>query len=135
MLFGNILVPLGLIGFGWTVAMRVPWIVPILCTAITGFGFVSISLSAWSYLVDAFGIYAASATAAVTVVRNIAAAVLPLTGPPLLAGLGHGWGMTVLGLVALLLSPLPMVLMRRSRLPMEGEQARMESHRTVDNEC
>jgi hypothetical protein len=115
MLFGNILVPLGLIGFGWTVAARCPWIVPILCTAVTGFGFVSISLSAWSYVVDAFGVYAASATAAVTVVRNVAAAVLPLAGPPLLARLGNRWGMTVLGLVALLLSPLPVLLMRRGR--------------------
>ncbi|KAF7509148.1 hypothetical protein GJ744_008375 [Endocarpon pusillum] len=115
MLFGNLLVPLGVIGFGWTVAARTPWIVPILCTAVTGFGFVSISLSAWSYVVDAFGIYAASATAAVTVVRNIAAAVLPLASPPLLARLGPGWGMTVLGLVALLLSPLPVVILRRSR--------------------
>jgi plasmid stabilization system protein ParE len=115
MIFGNILVPFGLIGFGWTVAARSPWIAPILCSAVTGFGFVSISLSAWSYIVDAFGIYAASATAAVTVVRNIAAAVLPLAGPPLLGRLGHGWGMTLLGLVALVLSPLPVFLMRLSK--------------------
>lgn len=83
MALGSILVPLGLIAFGWSVQAHAHWIVPIGSTALLGFGFVAVSLAASSYLVDAFGIYAASATAAATVLRNVASAVLPLAGPPI----------------------------------------------------
>lgn len=111
MVLGNVLVPLGLIGFGWTAERHMHWMVPIFCTAVVGFGFVAVSLASWSYLIDAFGIYAASATAATTVLRNVAAAALPLAGPALYARLGLGRGNTVLGAVALAFAPVPVLLM------------------------
>lgn len=110
MVLGNILVPLGLIAFGWTAERLVHWIVPILFTTLVGFGFVAVSLASWSYLVDAFGVYAASAIAATTVLRNIAAAALPLAAPPLYSKLGLGWGNTILGALALAVAPVPMLL-------------------------
>lgn len=112
MALGSILVPLGLIAFGWSAQAHVHWIVPIGSTALVGFGFVAVSLAASSYLVDAFGIYAASATAAATVLRNVASAALPLAGPPLYAKLQLGIGNTVLGLVALVFAPVPLLLMK-----------------------
>lgn len=113
MALGSILVPLGLIAFGWSVQAHAHWIAPIGSTALLGFGFVAVSLAASSYLVDAFGIYAASATAAATVLRNVASAVLPLAGPPLYVKLRLGIGNTILGLIALVLAaPVPLLLMR-----------------------
>ena len=112
MALGNIIIPLGLILFGWTAQQKVQYIVPIGSTIFVGFGFVAVFLASQSYLVDAFGIYAASATAATVVVRNVASAVLPLAGPPLFARLGLGLGTTVLGLVALAFAPVPFILMR-----------------------
>lgn len=112
MALGSVLVPLGLIAFGWSVQAHAHWIVPIGSTAIVGFGFVAVSLAASSYLVDAFEIYAASATAAATVLRNVASAALPLAGPPLYAKLRLGIGNTVLGLMALAFAPVPLLLMR-----------------------
>lgn len=111
-ILGSVLVPVGLTAFGWAAQAQLHWIVPILCTAVVGFGFVAVSLASWSYLVDAFGIYAASATAATTVLRNVAAATLPLAAPPLYSRLGLGWGNTVLGFVALAFTPVPVLLMR-----------------------
>ena len=114
MAVGHILVPLGLILFGWTAQKRIRFVVPIGSTMFVGFGFgfVAVFLASQSYLVDAFGIYAASATAATVTVRNVASAALPLAGPPLFQKLGLGLGTTVLGLVALAFSPVPFVLMR-----------------------
>ena len=112
MALGTVIIPVGLIAFGWTAQMRIQYIVPIGFTYLVGFGFVAVFLASSSYLVDAFGIYAASATAATTVLRNAASAVLPLAGPPLFGRLGLGLGATVLGLVALVAAPVPLILMR-----------------------
>ena len=72
MVLGTIVSPVGLIIFGWTAQKRVHYIVPIGSTNLVGFGFVAVFLASSSYLVDAFRIYAASATAATTVLRNAA---------------------------------------------------------------
>jgi hypothetical protein len=62
------------------------------------------------YLVDAFGAQAAaSALAALTVVRCLFGAFLPLAGPPLYASLGYGWGNSLLGFIGLLFLPVPVV--------------------------
>jgi len=112
MALGHVIIPLGLIIFGWTAQKDVQFIVPVGATSLVGFGFVAVSLSSSSYIVDAFGLYAASATAATTCLRNVASAALPLAGPPLFGSLGLGWGTTVLGCVALLAVPVPLLLMR-----------------------
>lgn len=65
-----------------------------------------------AYLVDAFPEYAASATAAGTIVRSIVGAVLPLAGPSMYAKLGLGWGNTLLAFLALACLPLPFWLMK-----------------------
>jgi MFS family permease len=111
MILGSILVPLGILSFGWTVQYHVHWIVPIICSSLVGFGYVSMAISAWTYLVDAFGIYAASATAGTVLLRNAGAAGLPLAGPSLVRRLDWGWGFTVLALVSFLMVPISVSLM------------------------
>ena len=72
MALGTIVIPSGLTIFGLTAQRRIHYIVPIGSTNLIGFGFVAVFLASSSYLVDAFGIYAASATAVTTVLRNAA---------------------------------------------------------------
>ncbi|KAF2193119.1 polyamine transporter 1 [Zopfia rhizophila CBS 207.26] len=110
MILGSILVPFGVLVFGWTVRARAHWIVPIIFSSFVGFGFVANAISAWSYLVDAFGIYSASATAANIVLRNAASAALPLAGPALSERLGIGWGYTVLSLIGAIAIPISLIL-------------------------
>lgn len=60
------------------------------------------------YLIDALGHEAAaSGIAANTILRSIAAALLPLAGKPLYGALGLGWGNSVLGFLALVFVPVP----------------------------
>jgi hypothetical protein len=62
------------------------------------------------YAVDAFGAKgAASAIAALTVVRSMLACFLPLAGPQLYESLGLGWGNSLLGFLALAFAPVPFV--------------------------
>ena len=69
-------------------------IVPVIGTGTMAIGIVMAWLACSAYIIDAFGIYAASAVAANTFIRSVMAAFIPLAGPPLFAALGLGWGNT-----------------------------------------
>lgn len=112
MVAGGIAVPIGLLVYGWTAQVRAHWMLPIVGLAICGFSVATTIISSFSYLVDAFGIYAASAIAAIITLRCVAGVVLPLAGPALFAKLGLGWGTTLLALVALAFIPIPFAMMR-----------------------
>jgi hypothetical protein len=89
---------------------------------------VSIFLTCQTYIVDAFPMYAASAVAATTCFRSIFGTFLvsstprfmnktthigkPFAGPPLFQTLGLGWGNTVLGLIAIVLTPMIQLFLR-----------------------
>jgi hypothetical protein len=74
-----------------------------------GFSMLGIFVPVQQYLVDAFSTYSASAVAAVRTSVSIVGTFLPLAGPPLYRALGLGRGNTVLGLIALLMTPVPML--------------------------
>ncbi len=80
--------------------------------AMLDFGFFVTTIPSNAYLVDAYKAHAASAIAATIVMRCIVGAILPLAGPPLYDRLGYGWGNSLLGFVALLFVPVPMLFMR-----------------------
>ncbi|KAJ8128435.1 hypothetical protein O1611_g5198 [Lasiodiplodia mahajangana] len=112
MIFGVLLIPAGLIWYGWTAQYKVHWIVPIIGTSLIGMGVNSVWIPIQSYLIDAFGIYSASALAANTVVRSVFGVVLPLAGQPLYDKLGLGWGNTLLAFIALATAPLTWLIMK-----------------------
>lgn len=116
MVIGGIVIPGSLVMYGWTVHYDVQWTVPIIALGILGFGVVVTFIPAFSYLVDAFGIHAASAVAASITIRCITGAVLPLAGPSLYNRLGQGWGNSVLGLIALALLPVPILLITSGKI-------------------
>lgn len=62
-----------------------------------------------NYLVDTFEIYAASSLAANMVLRSLGGALLPLGGEEMYAKLGHGWGNSLLGFVAIAIMPLSLI--------------------------
>ncbi|KAK8061825.1 major facilitator superfamily domain-containing protein [Apiospora phragmitis] len=109
---GSLVMPAGFFIYGWTAEARVHWIAPIIGTAVIGVGNMLIFMCIQLYLVDAFGLYAASAMAANTLVRSIAGAVLPLAGLPMYERLGVGWGNSLLGFIALSLLPISLVIIR-----------------------
>lgn len=103
----SLLIPSGLFIYGWSTDKAVHWIVPQIGTAIIGIGNMSIMMCIQTYLVDAFTIYAASAIAANAVLRSLLGALFPLFGLKMYDALGLGWGNTTLGLIALVLAPIP----------------------------
>ncbi|KAK9236691.1 major facilitator superfamily domain-containing protein [Lipomyces kononenkoae] len=108
-----ILSPLNIIGlvmFAWTVQFAVHWIVPLIATFFIGVGVLATFSPTITYLVDAYTIYAASASSASSMVRSLGGAVLPLAGPPMYSALGYGWGNTLLAFIMLAITPLPLLM-------------------------
>ena len=66
-------------------------------------------MPASTYLVDAYTVYAASATAASTVFRSLLGALLPLAGNSMYNAMGVGWGTSLLGFIAVAFIPLPFI--------------------------
>lgn len=64
-----------------------------------------------TYVIDAFALHAASALAAVSVLRSLAGFGFPLFGPAMFKALGYGWGDTLLAGIAILIGcPAPVLL-------------------------
>ena len=66
-------------------------------------------MTASTYLVDAYTVYAASVTAAGTVLRSLVGALLPLAGNSMYNALGLGWGTSLLGFIAVAFIPVPFI--------------------------
>lgn len=77
-----------------------------------GGGFIVIFQQCLNFLVDTYGLYAASATGANTFLRSVLAAGLPMAARPMYKAMGVGPATSVMGAVAVLLIPVPFVFMR-----------------------
>ncbi|KAM6503475.1 multidrug resistance protein 4 [Amanita muscaria] len=107
---GSVVVPIGLLWYGWSAQAKTHWIVPIIGTGFYGFGIIGCFLPTTLYLVDAFT-YAASAVAAASVLRSLLAFAFPLFGSQMYAALGLGGGNSLLAGLAIVLGvPFPVWL-------------------------
>lgn len=70
---GVLLIPIGLLWYGWSVESRLHWMMPNFGAFLFGSGVVISMQCTTSYIVDTYSIYAASAVAATTVLRAIMA--------------------------------------------------------------
>ncbi|RBQ74091.1 hypothetical protein FVER14953_09316 [Fusarium verticillioides] len=125
MMFVSPLFPIGLFIYGWTTEYKAHWVIPIIGTAICGPGAVIINSSSQTYIIDISGPQAAaSALAAITLLRNLTGAFLPLAAPALYANLSLGWGNSVLAFITVAFIPVPMCFYLygaslRKRFPVE----------------
>lgn len=113
MALGGVIFTIGLFWFGWTGGYKsVSIAAPLIATIFIGAGFNSIFQQCINFLVDTYGLYAASATAANTFLRSLMACGLPLAARPMFSAIGVGPGMSVLGAVAALAIPVPFLFMK-----------------------
>ena len=104
----SLAVAFGLFIYGWGADQHVHWVVPQLGNAVTGTGMIVILMCVQTYLVDAFTEHAASAIAANTIL-SLLGALLPLCGLELYNAIGLGWGNSLLGFIALVMAPIPVL--------------------------
>ncbi|KAF2234076.1 MFS multidrug transporter [Viridothelium virens] len=133
-----LLIPLGELWFAWTCTPPTHWIWPLLAGLPFAFGNTALFIYGNNYMLQSYGVYAASALAGNAVLRSVAGATLPLAGPALYGKLGPHWAGTLLGLLELACVPIPFVFYRygarirmRSGLirRMQEERSRLEGRR------
>ncbi|CAK7231496.1 hypothetical protein SBRCBS47491_007949 [Sporothrix bragantina] len=108
---GAVLVPAGLLIFGWTAEYHTHWIGPNIGAALLASGVIVGFQCIQGYLVDTYTLYAASAVGATTILRSIAGFGFPLFAPDLYNNLGYGKGNTVLAAVGIVIGwPAPFLL-------------------------
>lgn len=111
-ILGSLLVPAGIFIFGWTCYPWVHWIVPIIGSAIFGLGTLLVFSGIFTFLVDAYPQYAASALAANAFVRCAFAAAFPLFGNQMYDTLNYHWASTLLAFLTLVMMPFPYIFFR-----------------------
>ncbi|KZT30674.1 MFS general substrate transporter [Neolentinus lepideus HHB14362 ss-1] len=108
--------------FGWTSYPSINYWAPLMSGLPLGFSIELIFLSLFNYIIDAYLFVAASALAANTVVRSLFGAGFPLFATQMYETLNPRWASTLLGLISVLLMPIPFVLIKF------GPKIRARSH-------
>ncbi|ENH61880.1 Putative drug/proton antiporter YHK8 [Fusarium oxysporum f. sp. cubense race 1] len=111
-ILGGILVPVGIFMFAWSCYPRVHWIVPIVGSAIFGAGILLVFSGVFTFLVDAYPQYAASALAANAFVRCVFAAAFPLFGNQMYTKLNNHWASSLLAFLTVAMMPFPYLFFR-----------------------
>lgn len=109
---GAFALPAAVAAYGWAAQLRAP--LPVLLAAVGAMGFTLLLafLPLMAYVVDAFGLFSASALTSVIVIRCLCGTFLPLTSGPAIGAFGYGWGFTLFAAGALCLAPIPVVIFR-----------------------
>jgi len=110
--------------YGWCTDKKTHWIVPIIGLIPFGFGSMGVFMPIQTYLVDTYPQYAASGMAALSCVRMLFGALLPLAGPSMYRSLGLGWGNSLLGFIGVAMIPVPALVFKyggrvRKRWPLK----------------
>ncbi|KAH6639863.1 putative bicyclomycin resistance protein [Boeremia exigua] len=127
-ILGAFVFPIGIFWFAWTgFTDSIHWMSPVAAGVFIGFGVLCIFLPCFNYLVDAFLPLAASTVAANIMLRSAFAAGFPLFSTQMFENLGVQWAGTLLGCLAVLMIPIPvvfraygLVLRKHSRILNQG---------------
>ncbi|ODV82059.1 putative transporter [Suhomyces tanzawaensis NRRL Y-17324] len=114
MMIGGVFFTIGLFWFGWTgnYAQHIHWIVPTIGVAFIGFGLILVFLPCLTYIIDCYLALAASALAGNTFIRSAFAAAFPLFARQMFTAMHINWGSLLVGLVSLVLIPVPFLFYR-----------------------
>ncbi|KAJ4286523.1 hypothetical protein N0V90_013223 [Kalmusia sp. IMI 367209] len=107
----TICVPAGLFIYGWTAQTHQHWIAPNIGALLFAIGNMMTFQCMQTYIVDTYTQFAASAMAAVSVLRCIAAFGFPLFAPYMYDSLHYGWGNSLLAFISIVFGvPAPIFL-------------------------
>lgn len=116
--------PISIFWIGWSSSPDISYWSPLAGSVFLGYSTLCIYMSSYQYLIDAYGPLSASALASVTFVRYLASAGMYVAAIPVFDHLGVNWTSTILGIVSVLMTPVPYLLSRY------GERIMKRSPRT-----
>lgn len=98
--------------FGWTSFPSISLWAPLSSGLLLGFTIVWAFLGLMNYIIDTYLFVAASALATNTVMRSVFGAAFPLFADKMFTKLTPPWASTLVGCIAMLMLPIPLVLKR-----------------------
>lgn len=127
MIIGGFTLPLVVALYGWIAEERLPVWLLLLSVGLLGTTILLSFIPLMAYVVDAFGLYSASAVTAVIVARCLLSTFLPLITKPMVDKVGWGWAFTLLGAIGLFIAPIPALVLRYgSRWRQRSEYTKIE---------
>lgn len=96
---GLILMPAGLLWYGWTAHYRLSWVMVDFGVAVFTLGSFTTAQAVNAYQLDEFSEHGASAMAASCLLQNVIGFILPIFAPQLYEAMGYGWGNSLIALV------------------------------------
>jgi MFS family permease len=113
MAIAAILTAVGQLAFSWTcLPTSIHWAIPIAMGIPFATGNTLCFIYGANYLAGAYGIFSASALAGNAVIRSVFGGTLPLAGPKMYEALTPQWAGTLLGLLEVIMIPIPFVFWR-----------------------
>jgi MFS transporter, DHA1 family, multidrug resistance protein len=111
MIVGAFLLPIGIFWLTWSghYYEKVHFMVPAASGVLIGASLMFIFMPGINYIIDTYLMVAASAMAATTFLRSVCGACFPLFAPGMFHRLGTNWAGTVLGCIAVVMVPVPIL--------------------------
>lgn len=106
------MLPLAMMLYGWCAEHRLPLVVFIFSMILARTSMMLATSPLMAYIVDACGLYSASAMAGLISMRCLAGALLPLSIADLTGKLGFARGFFIFGCVSLVFALVPIVIFR-----------------------
>ena len=103
------LLPITLFWLGWTNYPSISIWHGLGACFVFGIVLIAIYISAYEYIIDSYGQHAAIALASITMARYLIAGGMVIAARPMFEGIGVHWTLTLLGCIAILLVPAPLV--------------------------
>jgi MFS family permease len=106
-----ILMPVGLLMYGWAAQANTFWLVIDVGAAVLAFGMTFAGQAFQAYVIDTYADHTSSASAASQFLRSLTAFGFPLFAPAMYNALGYGWGNTLLAFLTLIIMiPAPLLI-------------------------
>ncbi|PGH14947.1 hypothetical protein AJ80_05710 [Polytolypa hystricis UAMH7299] len=132
------LLPVVLFWLGWTNYRSISMWSSLGACFLFGIVLIAIYTSSYEYIIDSYGEHSASALASITMVRYLVAGGMVMAARPMYTGIGVHWTMTIMGCIAVLLAPMPLLFRiygekLRMRSQFAGKETRREGLKATAN--
>jgi DHA1 family multidrug resistance protein-like MFS transporter len=107
MILGGMILPVGFFWLAWTSEPGVPWEAQVFAGIPIGAGMYLTFIQSFNYIIDVYLTKANSAISAATFVRSAFGAGFPLFAPAMFHNLGVNWAASVLGVISVVMVPIP----------------------------
>ncbi|ETR99409.1 MFS general substrate transporter [Trichoderma reesei RUT C-30] len=128
------MLPVCLFWLGWTNYPSISIWSGLAACCVFGLVLTAFYVSSYEYIIDSYGDHSAIALASITSLRYLAAGGMVMATRPMYTAIGVHWTMTILGCVATVLSPAPLLfwfygpsLRRRSRYAKDPQEDTQDS--------